>query len=417
MQICQGDAFHHMYRLPCMKISCFLALTAILPATIYGQNREHADSVAERDFPVIHRIGMELRPGYIFPTNPFLKGNNSRGRHINTAISAHIRYAFQFHPDSYTGTVYPDAYQGIGCAFNSFGSRTELGNPVTAYVFQGAPIYRFSPKISFNYEWNFGAAFGWHPYDAETNPFNRVIGSRINAYLNVGFFFKWQLSSHWLLNTGIDLTHYSNGNTKYPNGGLNLAGGKISLTYIPNPADSRTISQTQSFRPSFRQRLSCDAVIYGTWRRKGVFIDDKAFAAPGMFAVAGLNINPMYTISRRFKAGISLDAQYDESANIEQYIATSALPEELKFYRPPLKEQIGIGLSVRGEYVMPFFSINAGIGHNIYWHGKDLKGFYQILALKFSLSRHWFLHTGYQLHDFHSPNNLMLGIGYRFNRQ
>lgn len=48
------------------------------------------------------------------------------------------------------------------------------------------------------------------------------------------------------------------------------------------------------------------------------------------------------------------------------------------------------------------------------YKGKDTKGFYQILALKTFLTRNLFLHTGYQLSKFKDPNNLMLGLGWRF---
>jgi len=34
----------------------------------------------------------------------------------------------------------------------------------------------------FDYEWNFGASFGWKKYDGLYNPQNEVIGSKINAY-------------------------------------------------------------------------------------------------------------------------------------------------------------------------------------------------------------------------------------------
>lgn len=63
---------------------------------------------------------------------------------------------------------------------------------------------------------------------------------------------------------------------------------------------------------------------------------------------------------------------------------------------------------------MPIFSVNIGIGHNVFYKGKDTKGFYQILALKTFLTRNLFLHTGYQLSKFKDPNNLMLGLGWRF---
>ena len=57
------------------------------------------------------------------------------------------------------------------------------------------------------------------------------------------------------------------------------------------------------------------------------------------------------------------------------------------------------------EKYIPDF-INAGSAH--------FKGFYEILALKIALSQKTFLHIGYSLYDFQFPNNLMLGVGYRF---
>ena len=73
------------------------------------------------------------------------------------------------------------------------------------------------------------------------------------------------------------------------------------------------------------------------------------------------------------------------------------------------------GLSLRAELVMPVFSINVGVGRNLIYSGGDMKGFYQILALKTYITRHLFLHVGYQLSKFKDPNNLMLGLGYRFH--
>ena len=51
------------------------------------------------------------------------------------------------------------------------------------------------------------------------------------------------------------------------------------------------------------------------------------------------------------------------------------------FFRPSLAEQLSLGLSVRAELVMPIFSVQFGIGHNIIYKGSDLAGFYQIIAL------------------------------------
>ena len=63
---------------------------------------------------------------------------------------------------------------------------------------------------------------------------------------------------------------------------------------------------------------------------------------------------------------------------------------------------------------MPIFSVNLGVGHNVLYKGEDTSKLYQILALKAFVSRRLFLHVGYQLSNFKDPNNLMLGLGYRF---
>ena len=47
--------------------------------------------------------------------------------------------------------------------------------------------------------------------------------------------------------------------------------------------------------------------------------------------------------------------------------------------------------------------------------GTDLSGFYQILALKIKTTRHTFIHIGYNLQNFDTPNYLMLGLGLRLN--
>ena len=45
-------------------------------------------------------------------------------------------------------------------------------------------------------------------------------------------------------------------------------------------------------------------------------LGDEAHIFPGQFGILGFNLNPMYKFNRFLKAGISLDGQYDESANI-----------------------------------------------------------------------------------------------------
>lgn len=224
------------------------------------------------------------------------------------------------------------------------------------------------------------------------------------------------MAPRWNLTAGIDLTHFSNGNTHYPNSGVNLVGARIGVvrTFGSGPSDGVADQRTVFLhREAFKPYFSYDLVIYGATRKRAMLNDSSPYMIPGSFGLVGLNFNPMYNFNRYFRAGVSLDAQYDESANVESHYAGGG-SDDPKFYKPPFREQFSVGFSARGELVMPIFSINLGVGYNVFQQGEDTKGWYQILALKTSLTRHLFLHVGYQLSKFKDPNNLMLGLGWRF---
>jgi hypothetical protein len=380
---------------------------------------------------ITSKIAANLRYGYV-PTHGdgYLRGDNPSGNTLNSVGFAHLQYMFQFNRNSRLGRLYPTAYQGIGVGYTHYfqsGAETTvdgfkytsyrskeslLGSPILLYVLQGARIASLSRRLSLDYQWNFGASFGWNCYDYDKNPDNNVIGTKTNAYINLGFILNYELSPRVRLTAGLDLTHFSNGNTGHPNAGVNNIGGRIGMIYTLGKlkADDFQLPELQ-----IDHYINYDLIVYGASRRKGYIDDTEATMIPGHFGIIGLNFNPMYNFNKYFRAGASLDFQYDESANIHDYRVPGTYGDNIKFYRPSFREQFAAGISVRGELVMPIFSINVGIGRNLLYKGADTKGWYQILALKTSLTKSIFLHVGYQLSHFEDPNNLMLGVGYRFN--
>lgn len=363
--------------------------------------------------PLTHRIGAEFRPEHIFTINPFLQGENLAQLPVDLSLAAHLKYAFGFHPGSRADRVYGGVYQGIGAAYYDFANPRELGNPVAVYLFQGARIARLAKRLSLDYEWNFGLSFGWKPYDREQNSHNVMMGSKVNALLNVNFFLRWMLTRELDLTIGPTLTHFSNGNTRLPNAGLNSAGLQAGLTY--NFGRERAEIPERSAAPSFRRHMSYDVVLFGSWCSKGVEVGGDYYASPDTYPVVGLNVSALYNFGYKFRAGVSLDGVYDGSANI--YVPDYIIGTEMEFVRPSIDRQLAVGLSARAEFVMPYFTIGLGLGANIFHKGGDLKSFYQILALKVGITRSSFLHIGYSLRDFHMPNFLMLGVGYRFNNK
>ena len=378
-----------------------------------GNTARSGKAPSQRRF--MHRLSGEFRPEYIFPTNPFVQGSNMAGQPIELSLSGHLRYSFQFRPGSLPDRIYGGAYQGIGVAYYDFGNPDELGNPIAAYLFQGARIARISPRVSFDYEWNFGLSFGWKPYDEETNRLNMMMGSKMNAFLNVDFFLNWMVTREVDFSAGISLSHFSNGNTKFPNAGLNSVGLRAGLTYNfgRNPSEA----PTKTVYPAFPRHFSYDLTLFGSWRRKGVENGDIQVAAPDAYTVVGFNFASMYNFGYKFRAGVSLDGVYDGSANV--YVADQIVSDRpaLIVEKPGFDKQVALGVSARGEFVMPYFNIGIGLGVNVLHKGGDLKSFYQMLTLKVAVTHSSYVHIGYSLRDFHMPNFLMLGVGYRFNNK
>lgn len=365
--------------------------------------------------PILHQFGIEIRPAYVLPTNPFFEEENNTWDPIKASFSTHLKYSFRFFPNTYTDKIYGAAYQGIGLAHYNFGNAEELGNPYMFYLFQGARISQISPTLSLNYEWNFGLSFGWKPYDYEENPNNGVIGSKANAYINTNFYFSWILSPRLNFNTGISLTHFSNGNTKFPNSGLNTVGAKAGLVYNFSRKSNTTIPSSQPLIPTFRKHISYDLVMFGSWRRTGVDFMDMKIASPEAYPVLGFSFAPMYNYGYKLRLGMAFDGAYDGSSGVytQNYIAG---PDQ-KFFKPPFNQQLALGLSARIEYVMPYFTVGLGLGKNVLYSKRDLRYYYQILALKVEVTRSSFVHIGYCLKDFHEPNFLMLGFGFRINNK
>lgn len=392
-----------------------LMAAAILTAADAAAVISPADTCRSAD-KIIHHIGVDARGAYIAPARGAVERLYSGSAPKHAGMSGHLKYSFSYSDATRMGRLYPGAYQGIGVGATTFFADGLTGTPVSAYLFQGAPIVRLAKGLTFDYEWNFGASFGWKEYNSHNNPINLIVGSSMNAYINLGFMLRYRLSANWGLTAGIDLTHYSNGNTALPNPGVNTLGGRVGVTYTIN-GDSRTgigtLADNTGFEP-MKPHFSYDLVLYGAVRKKVADIYSGPEELPGLFGIAGINFAPMYNFNRFLRAGVSLDVQYDESSDLKDYWVEGTPSGDLKFYRPPFFHQVSWGLSARGELVMPIFSINAGLGYNLLGN-TDAKNFYQVLALKIHLTRSFFLHVGYQLNSFKNPNNLMIGVGYRFH--
>ena len=127
-----------------------------------------------------------------------------------------------------------------------------------------------SPRLVLGYEWQFGASGPWQTMGSK-HPDNMVNGSPVCALLGASILLRYALAPDWQLTAGLDLAHYSNGNTRWPNAGTNTAALRIGISRrlgsSGNPSESFADTVPTASLPR-RERWSVDLLAYGAWRKK-----------------------------------------------------------------------------------------------------------------------------------------------------
>lgn len=387
------------------------ALVAVLAAAV-GAYADTIPSAFSR--PLQWRVGAEVNPAYVPGTNPYLDGRNHLDKRINSSLSGSVRLDFSFGASTREGMLYKGLYQGIGLGGNTYFANRLLGSPFTAYAYQGAPICRIASRLWLGYEWKFGAAIGWKHYNEDDADDNVSVSTTATALMAFGLKLHYAIDQRWSLSAGVEATHFSNGNTSWPNGGVNALGATVTLSYLLNQPQAHVSAPAWLAEEADRGRWMFDIMAFGAWRKRVIIIGDPAERelCPGKYPVAGLQISPLRRLNRWVAVGPALDLQWDQSSGLAPFWVEGTTGDGMKFWRPPFRKQVSVGLSAHAELTTPIFAINAGLGYD-FVNPVGNKRFYQSLTLKTFITRHLYLNVGYRLANFNDPENLMLGLGLR----
>lgn len=385
--------------------------------TIMRDSASHRESDMERmKRRYTHFISLEGSYGRVaVGYSDFLKGDNLKGTPIKQQASMSFKYAFQPRRGTVYDLLYGSPYQGLGFFTSTYYHGRDIGTPWGIYLFQGARVAQITPKLSFNYEWNFGFSGGWHHYSYPENKINTVIGSPFNAYINASFYFNYIISRHFDFKIGISANHFSNGNTKLPNDGINALSGVFGIKYYFNRDFDKNYSTRNIVRPPFRRAMLYELLAYASWKDAAFENSDGMMPSPYLnkkLLVGGFSFSPMYVLSRKIRLGASLDFSFDNSRGMSYEYTVNGI----KCTKGSVRDRIAVGTAAKVDFVMPFFIISSSLGYDIIKGGGSLPPFYQILALRFDLTPHVFLNIGYKARNFQYPDNLMLGMGFRFGR-
>lgn len=380
---------------------------------------EPSSSLKNTNHPLVHSFSFSAGVDYVANSvEDDVRGNIPKEDkiYVNTAVPLNLKYSFAF-TDPNIKHYLPGGYQGVSLGVLNLGSLQthgfsrathNIGYPVLAYLFQGGPFIHLKDNISLDYEWNFGASFGWKPASDLNRYFNLTVGSRVNAYLALNLMLNWKVNPNTSFFAGLAVSHFSNGNTSFPNPGVNSMGVRLGVVYSLNPVIGgfpRALTDTVK-----RRKVEYDILGWGASRKRVYRGGDQPLLLNGHFACAGLSFSPMVRLNTWWRVGGSLDIQWDESSDLKKNYISGSSSDDILFYRPSFWRQLTLGVSAHGELRMPIFAVNIGCGYN-FVSPIENRGSYQNIALKTYLTSFLYINIGYQLRNFHQQSSLMLGLG------
>jgi hypothetical protein len=167
-------------------------------------------------------IQLGLFPGYLIAHREYM------------ANMASHTFGFEaIYTSNHTGwnnvdNTYKNLKWGTGFSFFNMGNKALNGNAYAWHIFVEANLKK---REKFQSTLRFGSGIGYFnkPFDFKTNKKNKAIGSGLNGNMQVMYNAYFDVSKMQQFVLGIGVTHYSNGNFKRPNLGINMAHFNIGL--------------------------------------------------------------------------------------------------------------------------------------------------------------------------------------------
>ena len=365
-------------------------------------------------------ISVKYDQGKSLKTNDYLKKEGTELGY--RAISA--KFGFSQYGDSWEYIDAHKGYDGIGIYIANFDDKAN-GDPFSIFLFHGGDLAEFNQRLHLQYEWNLGYSFNWGHYDAFNNPEDITMGASESFHIGANIFLQWQPCRNFDLRVGGGLTHFSNGASHLPNKGMNLISPMVELRYrMDDPSytlgheSSREIRDMYGIhKPSLFHKHFKNEFTF-TFSRRQKYMSTKG-GLPNeyydhAFRVFGLAYAPMRCPSSKYAYGPSLDIVYDESNNskVNREINESDGQVYDHLYLGDTKDRFQLGVSLKGEINMKYFSYFANLGYDLIHADEKTARFYQIMGIQFRPSKHVFGTMGIRAINFSKAQFVYWSLGY-----
>jgi len=298
---------------------------------------------------------------------------------------------------------------GVGF-FHVFFKGGELGAPQALYLFMRSPVIR-GRKFSWNWELAAGLSYGFYKYDPAVNPEQQVIGSKHNVYFNVATGVSYALNQRFDLTLDFDLTHFSNGSTRTPNIGVNLAGLAMGARYSFNPIRNYTKVVDSTYRPTtkpvfIKKKIEkyirhSDIIVFGSIGGKTT--TTQIYDGPTYF-VSSLSMDYAWAYSHLGRVGVGLDGFYESALRDFPVRIPDASFTDLSY----------LGWHISHYLRMYRFSLVTQVGFYISDHVSHKGNMYFQVGGNYHINDRLFARAALKTRNGAVADFIEWGIGYRF---
>ncbi len=371
-----------MQRNPLQMSKPFIILLFLLTLGTYVYSAQNDNSLQYRGVmvnlqggPLLYHLDkmriLDGRPAYAFELSYYLKGN---GQH-----DWHSFYGFPTY--------------GVSYYIMNLGNTEELGYAHSLYPFIRLPIIAIPNKFDINASIGVGLAYISKMYDPIHNANNIGISTPLNIFIPLRINTLFHLTDGFTLGANFSLAHFSNGNIKKPNSGLNYIMAGLEGQFTLSKRESRTINTLPLKENPHRVQIFG----YGFFKEVETSVDTK-------FPVATLSLEYDYRIMSHWRIGCGLDVMYDKSS---QYILDKMGVE----YQAPwqiAKSGITLNTELSFNRLSSIFELGA-YTYNL--NPKDDK-LYQRVGLRYRFCDRFRVHLALKTH-LNVADYIELGLGVR----
>lgn len=336
---------------------------------------------------------------------------------------------------------------GIGSAWLNLSNPEKLGNAFAIYPYISIPLWR-TKYFNLYVKGGMGASFLSKTYyntnqkaDSTYYPSlpgtNAAIGSVLNIYFAGGGVVDIPLKNGFSITAKYTWNHASNGSAVVPNSGINMLNGLIGIKYFPNYKTYKDPEKKQI--AEIQKKISVELIAAGGFRQlyyKDNYLNSVPSGTPDFktFPTASLVLGMYRPITNYYRMGLGVDAFFDgvyDGHNTE-FKRTFLTTNEFK-------NKIRVGISWQHELLMGRMTAGFHFGLYLYNPLKNLEPYtdaetsvlnkpiiypydiekedgwlYTRAALKYSITKHYFISLGLKTH-LQKAEFIEWGLGYRFN--